>query len=435
MKPHHQFIHLLKDQRGVSAVIVAIMLTVLIGFAAVAVDIGYLYATRNQLQNVADAAALAATGQLGQVYMGMAVGDHGTYEYDPEGTAAEQQIVGVAIEVGLKNQAASKNVVILENEVQVGQWLGDSNPDGFYLTNEQPDAVRVITRRDETVPTGRVTIFFARIFGISETAVTTQATASLTPPSDVAPGELKLPVALSENHFPCPPEGSPPVIHLSPTDSCAGWHNFFDDINASAMTAKLLGFIKSDPVEGECLEPPCGGQWFKDKFDWDDDDVADLDAAMTPGTGDGDAFEFQGGDIAALFNGGYLLWQDRVEGDETCENCDPVIDPETGDQMFDDNEKKPAPIIALFDYFRFRDDDGDDSVWTATIPIYEDDDPCNNPNTLLGIEGFTEIVVFNVTPPPDKNFDVLIDCETKVIDARGGGGLGEAKGKIPNLVE
>ena len=49
----------LRDDRGVSAVLVALLLVPLIGFAALAVDLGAVYSERRQLQNGADAAALA----------------------------------------------------------------------------------------------------------------------------------------------------------------------------------------------------------------------------------------------------------------------------------------------------------------------------------------------------------------------------------------
>ena len=51
---------LLRDQRGASAVLIALLLVVLLGIAALAIDLGYLYVTRYELQNVADSAALAA---------------------------------------------------------------------------------------------------------------------------------------------------------------------------------------------------------------------------------------------------------------------------------------------------------------------------------------------------------------------------------------
>ena len=94
-------------------------------------------------------------------------------------------------------------------------------------------------------------------------------------------------------------------------------------------------------------------------------------------------------------------------------------------------------MIALFDYFRYRDGDGDNSVWTATIPVYKDsDDDCMNPNTALEIKGFAKIVVFTADPPPLSSLKVHVDCNLSIIEARGGGGtFGNLKGTIPNLVK
>lgn len=51
-------------ERGAVAVYTAIILTVLIGFGALAVDIGYLYGVKNELHNAADAGALAGASKL-----------------------------------------------------------------------------------------------------------------------------------------------------------------------------------------------------------------------------------------------------------------------------------------------------------------------------------------------------------------------------------
>ncbi len=50
---------LIRDERGVSAVIVALLVTALFGFAAIAIDVAEVVAEKRQLQNGADAAALA----------------------------------------------------------------------------------------------------------------------------------------------------------------------------------------------------------------------------------------------------------------------------------------------------------------------------------------------------------------------------------------
>jgi Flp pilus assembly protein TadG len=49
----------LKDERGAIGVVVALLMIPLMGFAAIAIDVSAMYAERPQLQNGADAAALA----------------------------------------------------------------------------------------------------------------------------------------------------------------------------------------------------------------------------------------------------------------------------------------------------------------------------------------------------------------------------------------
>jgi Flp pilus assembly protein TadG len=51
-----------------AAVFIALMIFVLTAMASFAVDLGYAWVTQNELQNIADAGALAATRQLGVVY-------------------------------------------------------------------------------------------------------------------------------------------------------------------------------------------------------------------------------------------------------------------------------------------------------------------------------------------------------------------------------
>ena len=53
-----------REQRGAIAIIVGLSLAVLIGFAGLALDGGRLYLTKTELQNAADACALAAAYEL-----------------------------------------------------------------------------------------------------------------------------------------------------------------------------------------------------------------------------------------------------------------------------------------------------------------------------------------------------------------------------------
>ena len=94
----------INEQRGAVAVTVALMMFVLIGFAALSIDIGYLMVTRNELQNVADAAALAATRKLGNNYENMTPSEQLSYTCGSTEWPCTE-ITSVAIEAGLANRA------------------------------------------------------------------------------------------------------------------------------------------------------------------------------------------------------------------------------------------------------------------------------------------------------------------------------------------
>lgn len=52
------------EQRGAVLVLVTLLVIALLGFAALAVDIGHMAVVKNELQNAADAGALAGAAQL-----------------------------------------------------------------------------------------------------------------------------------------------------------------------------------------------------------------------------------------------------------------------------------------------------------------------------------------------------------------------------------
>src|SRR5208282_1167986 len=53
-----------RSESGQSAILVIMMMTGILGFAALAVDIGYFQSLRRKMQTAADAAALAAAREL-----------------------------------------------------------------------------------------------------------------------------------------------------------------------------------------------------------------------------------------------------------------------------------------------------------------------------------------------------------------------------------
>ena len=47
-------------RRGAVAAVAAVMMVVLVGFAALTIDVGHLYLTKTELQRTADSAAMSA---------------------------------------------------------------------------------------------------------------------------------------------------------------------------------------------------------------------------------------------------------------------------------------------------------------------------------------------------------------------------------------
>ena len=302
-KMHHKDKFPGKGQQGIVILFLALCLFVLIGFAALAIDIGYLYTTRSELQNVADAAALAGARYLGAEYAKLSPSEMGDHVFTKDEVFAGLEVVAN------QNKAASKSISIDIDDVKIGLWdvtacdddIVDHNGVCGVETFTGPDAVRVVARRDSSA-NGPINTFFARIFKIDTmNAASESAIAALTGPAVVEEGELKTPFGLSENVF---PNDCKDVISFSPTtDSCAGWHNFFDPINAANMEDKLLGLIQGDTACEYCgTELLNGSDWLEANFELN----KTPDSEETPTTSAGDYFEFQGGTISSLFLGGYL---------------------------------------------------------------------------------------------------------------------------------
>ncbi len=101
----------LKPSRGNVALLFALLLPVLLGFAAYVIDSGHFYLVRNELQNAADAAALAGVRDL-----------NGTTERFPLARAAAQQF-------GQRHDANGTDLVLQSNEgnaanghIVLGNW-------------------------------------------------------------------------------------------------------------------------------------------------------------------------------------------------------------------------------------------------------------------------------------------------------------------------
>jgi len=183
------------EQRGSAIIFVAIILPVLIAFAALAVDLGRVYVVKNELQNAADAAALAGASALTKK---TADAPNANYAHPNWVYAASQGHSGVGL-----NRADSR--ALADAAVEVGYWNVHQQPEGMQATTITPTlfdkpAVRVTVRLAAGQNGGPLTLLFAPIFGESYAEISATAMALISPPEQVAPGAL-FPTAMASCLF------------------------------------------------------------------------------------------------------------------------------------------------------------------------------------------------------------------------------------------
>jgi Flp pilus assembly protein TadG len=408
----------IKNQHGVSAVVVAIALATLLGIAALGIDVGYLYSTRNELQNIADAAALAATRQLGTIYQTMTPTQQQTYVCDPA------TIVPVAQAVAAKNRAARVNIVINAADVVIGIWDGSTHT--LTQTLNQPDAVSVIARRDSNA-NGSVTTLFAAVFKIfggnlDTVGITADATAALSGKGESKDGEIELPVAIDEDWW-SPSFGNVcgDKIKFSPTtdpDACAGWTSFelspSNDITLRNILQEMLDIPTASA--GVTDLSMIGGDLSTPTFD----------ALLT-------LFQNKGYDVA-LSDVGNINNIDNTPPPAAMDGDNPVNFLIPGDTGYDNTQHLYEPD-GITDLLYPDGNPRNVHIWDTYVAVYESSG-CSNPNQTKKLVGFAEIRLTDVLGPPDKLLEGILLCNgVDGNDNRGGGGYFGLKGSISGLVE
>jgi Flp pilus assembly protein TadG len=126
----------LKNRRGVTLVLMAFMLTVLIGSAAFAVDFGRMFLFRTQLHTAADAAALAGVFQVLQ--------------------KAPSSATDSAISFAAKHKVDTMAVSLSASDVIPGTWTAAGGFVTSTWTDPNLDAVQVTTRYTGAYGFGKV---------------------------------------------------------------------------------------------------------------------------------------------------------------------------------------------------------------------------------------------------------------------------------------
>jgi Flp pilus assembly protein TadG len=229
------FKKMLQDQRGASALVTAVVLVMLVGFAALAVDIGQIYAVQGELKRAVEAGALAgARGlwPLGNELPSFGIPDPALY---PSCANAAANATSTATHAANKVAGASLGGVT----VVVGHW-------DFIVKTFTPgcpgnaNAVRVTATRS-AVPT-----FFARVFGRDTFDKTASAVAVMDWISGVGWGCL--PIAINKKYA---IPNTYLYINFTPDQvDDGGW---FTDPPDPASAKTLRNYILNDSVPPQCI--------------------------------------------------------------------------------------------------------------------------------------------------------------------------------------
>ncbi|MCA1987992.1 MAG: pilus assembly protein TadG-related protein [Desulfarculus sp.] len=221
------FRRLFGQDRGTVAPLTAVSLVALLGLTGAAVDLGALYSARGELQNAADASALAAANtMITYNSKNLAIAQPSVALTNAQNYSKANKSLGVALNL---RQPPGDDFTIGFWDNQAGAF--DPSRTGLGLTN--PDdltAVRVTVRRDELANTP-VRTFFSGIVGVNQVGISASSTAFLGFAGSAPVGGVTLPIAVDENAL--KPQGGEPycgksITFHSENDENGSWTTFFD---------------------------------------------------------------------------------------------------------------------------------------------------------------------------------------------------------------
>ena len=240
-------------QRGAIAVLVALMLVVLMGFTSLAVDLAFGLVVRNELQNAADAAALAGAGWLYR-----------------DGAAPNWIVATDAASAAIAlNQ--SSHVTLGDGDVQPGYWNVASGSSALQVLPAvagagDAAAVQVTISRAAGQNGGAVPTFFANVLGIGSMPVTATAIAAVTAPNRVGTGGV-FPLAMSGCLYRAywdatatppapktdPGTGLPYVFRIGGAETYStcvpgAWSTFENDTNSPASLSAFVADRNTAPL-------------------------------------------------------------------------------------------------------------------------------------------------------------------------------------------
>jgi Flp pilus assembly protein TadG len=257
-----KFFRGIKNQQGIVAIIIASLTVVFAGLAALAIDLGHLYVVRNELQNAADAGALAGARFL----------------YDNNGTAVNVTANLTAYQAAIVNRSEKVPVDVHwsggnDGDIQRGHWSFTTRtftpndsllPIGLWETSTEEldrnpnfiNAIRVRTRREDRPAAS----FLAGVFGIKNFVLSTEAIAYIGFAGTLAPLDVDQPIAicrqsiLSNGRYSCTVGRMINSGQLVAAHETAGWTDYnqtnpcLGGTNASDVRSLVCGDGNPEPI-------------------------------------------------------------------------------------------------------------------------------------------------------------------------------------------
>ncbi|MEN7530919.1 MULTISPECIES: TadG family pilus assembly protein [unclassified Cupriavidus] len=234
-----------RRQRGAIGIMMPFMMITILSIGAIAIDVGHLVVVRNELQNAADAAALAGAAKL--------------YPATPAPQWTNAVSNGTSA-IGL-NKAAG--VTLSTGAVQAGYWNLAGSPATLQAqtivpTSNDAPAVQVTISRGAGSNGGPVAMLLAQVFGGSAASTSATAVAVVSAPGALLAGATPLPMVISSclySQFFNPTTGQPLTTsfkigssyHYGPCES-GQWTTFFSNTNSDSATKNIINGNTPSPA-------------------------------------------------------------------------------------------------------------------------------------------------------------------------------------------
>jgi Flp pilus assembly protein TadG len=163
-------------RRGAAAILAALLAAFMLGMVAFALDIGWMVLVKADLQNAADAAALAGVRPLMDGYVNYQLATTTAQKTTLLNAATATATTNAQTYAGYNGAGGVASLSLKSGDIQ----FGFTDASGNYTTGgtSYPNTIKVTLRRDG-VANGALPLFFAPVFGIKTASLTASAAATM----------------------------------------------------------------------------------------------------------------------------------------------------------------------------------------------------------------------------------------------------------------